>query len=328
MTMLRIGTRASSLALWQAHRVQDELARYAIEAEIVPMTTVGDRKTSGPLASLGTQGVFTKEIQRALLANQIDIAVHSLKDVPTQATAGLEIAAVPVRGDWRDAFVSSRYKTVHELPNDAIIGTGSLRRKCQLLAAFPRLTQIRDVRGNVQTRLDKFDAGSFDALILAAAGLTRLGLEDRIASYLELPLFLPAPGQGALAVEIRKDDETARHAVEKIDDLKTHVATCAERAFLEELQGGCIAPIAALATWQDRTMTLVGRIISLDASSVFEDDCALSVNSQETLSDLLRRSRHLGQRLAQTLLAAGASVIVEEILRMRSPDLGPTSSMP
>ncbi|MDO5565328.1 MAG: hydroxymethylbilane synthase [Planctomycetia bacterium] len=328
MTTLRIGTRASKLALWQAHRVRDELARYSIEAEIVPMTTIGDRQTSGPLATLGTQGVFTKEIQRALLENQIDLAVHSLKDLPTQPTDGLEVAAVPTRGDWRDAFVSPRYKTVFELPDDAMIGTGSLRRKCQLLANLPRLGDIRDVRGNVQTRLNKLDSGSFDALILAAAGLTRLGLADRIASYLEPPFFLPAPGQGALAVEIRSDDETTRHAVEKIDDRQTHVATCAERAFLEELKGGCIAPIAALATWHDQTMTLTGRIVSLDAARVFEDHCELTADDQVELSELLSHARHLGQRLAQSLLAAGADAIVEEILQIRRPDSGPDSPMP
>lgn len=322
MTALRIGTRKSDLALWQACRVQDDLAAHGIPATIVPMTTSGDRDTSGAVVNLGMQGVFTKEIQRSLLDGRIDLAVHSLKDLPTQSVSGLEVAAVPIRGDWRDVFVSPRYATVFDLPDGAVVGTGSLRRKCQLLANLPNRVDIRDVRGNVQTRLAKLDSGSFDALILAAAGLTRLGLADRIGSYLEPPFFLPAPGQGALAIEIRSEDETTRRAVEQIDDRSTHAATCAERAFLEELKGGCIAPIAALATWNGDTITLTGRIVALDASRVLHRSCSLTVDRTAVLDKLLSQACLLGKRLAQTLLADGADVIVEEILQVRRSDNG------
>ena len=220
--------------------------------------------------NIGAQGVFTKEIQRALLDNVIDIAVHSLKDLPTEDVAGLTLVAVPTRASSRDALVSSIAEKIEELPKGSRIGTGSLRRKMQVLYHFGDKFRVEDIRGNVETRLKKLQRGEYDALILAEAGLDRLGFANVIRSYLVPPLFLPAIGQGALGWEIRSEDRQTAELLLPLTDTSTFAAVRAERAMLRELQGGCSAPIAALGTVEDSTLTLHGRILSLDGKYRFD----------------------------------------------------------
>ncbi|MEX2560577.1 MAG: hydroxymethylbilane synthase, partial [Pirellulales bacterium] len=241
---LRLGTRASPLARWQADWVARELSQQGIEVQMVPLTTHGDQDWGGPIGAIGTQGVFTKAIQRVLLAGEIDLAVHSLKDLPTEPVAGIVLAAVPERGPAGDVLVSSRAESWETLPPQAVVGTGSLRRRAQLWHARSDLV-MHDVRGNVETRLAKLDAGQYDELILAEAGLVRLGLAGRITQILPSSVMLPAVGQGALGIEARQDDSATRGLLAPLNDLATQQAVLAERAMLAALRGGCLAPVAA-----------------------------------------------------------------------------------
>lgn len=251
---IRIGTRGSALARWQAGWVAERLAAAGVPAELVFIRTVGDVKT-GPIGNIGGQGVFTKELQRALLDGEVDLAVHSLKDLPTDEIAGLTLAAVPPRESCGDALVSNQFASLDELPAGARLGTGSTRRKAQLLFARGDL-EVVDIRGNVDTRLKKLDAGEYDALVLAEAGLRRLGLHERIAFLLPKEIMLPAVGQGALGLECRASDQRALAALAGLNDEVARASVIAERSLLAELRGGCLAPVGAWGRAEDGCLVL------------------------------------------------------------------------
>ncbi|MEN6497564.1 MAG: hydroxymethylbilane synthase [Thermoguttaceae bacterium] len=296
---LRIGTRGSPLARWQAEWVAGKLQQRGIEVALVPITTAGDQNQQGPIGAIGTQGVFTKEIQRALLDDRVDLAVHSLKDLPTDEVPGLVLAAVPPRAPVNDAFVSRRFPSFESLPHGAVLGTGSLRRRAQLLHWRPDLV-MKDVRGNVDTRLRKLNQQQYDALVLAEAGLQRLGLAEQITQVLPMPAFLPAVGQGALGLETRADDHRTREAVAQLDHPATHAAVLAERAMLATLQGGCLAPIAAWGRIDGGRLVLTGRALARDGSQKLE------ATDDAEPADAVQ----LGIRLAQSLIAAGATELI------------------
>ncbi|MEM9658934.1 MAG: hydroxymethylbilane synthase [Planctomycetota bacterium] len=257
--LLRIGTRASKLARWQADWTARTLRSAGVDVEIVEIATTGDQQQSGAIASLNRQGVFTKEIQRALLEGEVDAAVHSLKDLPTETVAGLALAATPTREDPADALVARHGETLESLGSHARVGTGSLRRRVQLSRLRPDL-EVVGIRGNVDSRLRKLDEGQYDAVVLAVAGLTRLGLADKISERLEFPRLLPAPGQGALGIECREGDGETRRILASLDHQPTRVATNAERAMLSALHGGCSAPIAAWGRLQVGQLLLDGLV--------------------------------------------------------------------
>lgn len=266
----RIGTRGSNLARWQADWVAESLHEIGVESETILIKTSGDIDLSSPIAELGAQGVFTKEIQKSLLENEIDIAVHSLKDLPSVPVPGLTLAAVPERGPAFDSFVSVKYGALEELPGNSVIGTGSVRRRMQLLYRYGNRFQLRDIRGNLETRLRKLDDGEYDAIILAEAGLIRLGLGSRIRESLVPPKFLPAVGQGALGIEVRSNDEATFEAVSRLNDPNSFAAVTAERAFLLAIQGGCSSPVAAHAKIEGMFLKIHARVISLDGARMFE----------------------------------------------------------
>lgn len=296
---LRLGTRRSALAQWQAEWVASQLRARGIEIQLTPITTTGDRQ-QGAIARIGEQGIFTKQIQYALLDGRIDLAVHSLKDLPTDVAPGLALAAVPERAAAGDVLVSPQFGSFDALPHGAHIGTGSLRRRAQLLHVRRDL-RMEDVRGNVETRLQKLQQGDFDALILAEAGLRRLGLDQHIAQVLPLELILPAVGQGALGVEARCDDDATLSIAAFLDHAPTHAAVLAERAMLSALQGGCLAPIAALASVEGGQLTLRGRVIGRDGNDLLDSKC--SGTAFEAVG--------IGRRLAKTLLAQGAGSLID-----------------
>jgi hydroxymethylbilane synthase len=272
---IRLGTRGSTLARWQANWTAERLNEQGIATKIVVIQTSGDLIQNESIVNIGAQGVFTKEIQRALLDNKIDVAVHSLKDLPTENVDGLSLVAVPKRESYRDAFVSPIAGKIEDLPppsrrGAARIGTGSLRRKTQILHYFGDKYHVEDIRGNVETRLRKLEQGEYDALILAEVGLVRLGFAQSIRSFLEPPFFLPAIGQGALGWEIRTNDRRMAELLQPLNDAATFAAVLAERAMLRELRGGCSAPIAALGTVKDFTLTLHGRVLSLDGKQMLD----------------------------------------------------------
>ncbi len=312
LPVIRLGTRGSKLARWQADWVAGHLRAAGEAVEIVVVSTQGDRNQSDAIINIGAPGVFTKEIQRALLVGDIDLAVHSLKDLPTEDVHGLTLAAVPLRASCRDAFLSHRAASLDELPEGSRIGTGSLRRKTQIAHRYGNRFQLEEIRGNVETRLRKLDDGVFDALVLAEAGLDRLGFSDRITSLLEPPFFLPAVGQGALGLEIRARDGGLAQRLEAaaLQDRNSFVAVQAERAFLKTLQGGCIAPIAALGTVfeAESRLRLHGRILSLDGRSMFEAVMETPLDADPV---------ELGRRLALELTNQGAGEILDDIRRHR-----------
>ena len=250
---LKIATRQSPLALWQANYVKDRLQQQYpdLTVELVPMVTKGDVILDSPLAKIGGKGLFVKELENALLNKEADIAVHSMKDVPMQFPEGLGLAVICQREDPRDAFVSHSYRTFTELPQGAVVGTSSLRRQCQLKALRPDL-DIRSLRGNVGTRLSKLDNGDYDAIILASAGLIRLGLADRIASFIDIEQSLPAAGQGAVGIECRTDDVQVQALLAPLADAETTYCVRAERAMNNHLQGGCQVPIGGYASHYSR----------------------------------------------------------------------------
>ena len=299
---LRLGTRASALARWQANWVAARLQQHGHEIELVPITTKGDAQTRDPIGNLGSPGVFTKELQRALLEDRIDLAVHSLKDLPTDEVAGLCLTAVPERESPRDALVSREGLSFADLPEGAIIGTGSLRRRAQLLHARGDL-KMQGIRGNVDTRLSKLDGGEFDALVLAEAGLKRLNLADRITQILPSDWMLPAVGQGALGIECRSDDESTRGALALLDHLDSHRAVLAERSLLAALAGGCLAPIGAWArATSDGQLLLEAAVLSTDGRQ------RIAGSAVAAASDAVA----LGARLAATLVAQGASELIAQ----------------
>lgn len=298
---LRLGTRASALARWQAGWVSAQLSLRGVEVVLVPITTRGDTSEHDQVGQLGGTGVFTKELQRALLADQIDLAVHSLKDLPTDAVEGLELAAIPPRESVFDVLISRDHRRLDELPVGAAIGTGSARRRAQLLYARGDL-QMRDIRGNVDTRLEKLAADQFDAIVLAHAGLKRLGLEDRLTEVFGPEVMLPAVGQGALAIETRSTDRATREAIAPLDHVDSHRAVLAERALLAALEGGCLAPVAAWARPQ------VDGQLRLDAA-------VLAVDGRRRLAASLigpaEEGAQLGRNVAAQLMAQGAKALVD-----------------
>lgn len=302
---LTIGTRQSLLALWQSNHIAALLREKYPECEVVlkKIVTKGDRILDVPLAQIGGKGLFTKEIETELADGTIDLAVHSLKDMPTVLPEGLCLTAITERANVGDAFVSNKYASFEELPLGAVIGTSSLRRKAQLLAARPDL-QIMDLRGNVDTRLRKLDEGLYDAIILAAAGLERLGHGDRITALIPPDVCLPAVGQGALAIEARTADDEVRAMLEFLNDLPTKQSTDAERAFLGLLEGGCQVPIGVHADVAGEQIKIEAIIAALDGSTVLRD----------TITGKAEDAVALGQQLGKKMLAAGGQEILAAIL--------------
>lgn len=302
---LTIGTRQSLLALWQSNHIATLLREKYPECEVVlkKIVTKGDRILDVPLAQIGGKGLFTKEIETELADGTIDLAVHSLKDMPTVLPEGLCLTAITERANVGDAFVSNKYASFEELPLGAVIGTSSLRRKAQLLAARPDL-QIMDLRGNVDTRLRKLDEGLYDAIILAAAGLERLGHGDRITALIPPDVCLPAVGQGALAIEARTADDEVRSMLEFLNDLPTKQSTDAERAFLGLLEGGCQVPIGVHADVAGEQIKIDAIIAALDGSTVLRD----------TITGKAEDAVALGQQLGKKMLAAGGQEILAAIL--------------
>jgi hydroxymethylbilane synthase len=296
--MLVIGSRGSQLALWQAKWIAARLAERGHETRIEIIKTTGDKVTDVPLAKVGTKGLFTKEIEEALLDGRIDLAIHSLKDLPTEVPAGLTLAAVPEREDPRDAVVGAR---VRDLPAGAKVGTSSLRRAAQLRVTRADLV-IESVRGNLDTRLRKLDEGQYQAIVLAAAGLTRLGWANRIAEILSPEVMCPAVGQGALAVETRAEGE-ARDICAALDHAGTRAAVTAERAVLAALGGGCQVPIGAYAVSTGDELRLTAEVIAPDGSHAVRKSGAGKVADAETI----------GQRVGQALLNDGGREILEQV---------------
>ena len=295
---LRLGTRGSALARWQAEWIAQRLQERGVAVEIQLISTQGDVR-SGPIGSLGEQGVFTKEIQRALLDHEIDLAVHSLKDLPTEPVDGLTLAAVPAREGVRDALVCNQASCLEELPQGAKIGSGSTRRRSQLLHLRPDL-EILDIRGNVDSRLKKLDEGQYDAIILAEAGLRRLGWKDRIAHAFAPQFLLPAVGQGALGVEARQDDEATLEKLSLLNDASSKAAVLAERAMLAALRGGCLAPVGAWGRAEGEKLRLDGAVLSLDGRD------KLMVSQQSDPGDC----ETLGREVAEKLLKIGAAELI------------------
>jgi len=304
---LVIGSRGSKLALWQAEHARERLVQLNpdIEIRIEVIKTTGDVK-SDPLSVIGGKGVFTKELEDALLDGRIDIAVHSLKDLPTILPAGLSISAIGEREDPRDALVlaaGSEFDAaaLGNLPHGAIIGTSSPRRLAQLRCWFGDKLEVKDLRGNVDTRIRKLDEGQYDAVILASAGLVRLGLQHRISLRIPIEHMLPAVGQGAIAIETRSDDEFAIEVTRKLDHRETRLACLAERSFLRSLGGGCQLPIAAHATIEKDLLKLDGLVATPDGSKRLQDTLSGSADSAEDIGALLAST--LIDRGATTLLA-------------------------
>lgn len=304
---LRIGTRASKLARWQSDWVAAELTKLGAQVEIVEITTRGDVEQLGPVAGIGVQGVFTKEIQAAVLAGDVDLAVHSLKDLPTEQVSGLVLAATPPRENVADALVTNAAPSLAELPPGSRIGTGSLRRRAQVLHLRPDL-HVAGIRGNVDTRLRKLDEGEFDAIILAAAGLTRLGWASRITEYLEPPRMLPAPGQGSLALECRVDDLAAQAIVGLLNDPATRLGIVAERSVLAALHGGCSAPIAAWGRVDGDLLRVDGLVASLDGREVLRS--SLMATLPQDASAATNEAEAAGLAAADELRQLGAEAII------------------
>ena len=318
MKTFRLGTRGSQLALWQANWVKSEIEKRTpgLEVEIVKIKTTGDKILDVPLAKVGGKGLFVKEIEEALLDKRIDLAVHSMKDVPTDFPKGLHLAAITEREDPRDALIisqkskvkSQKFKDLHQ---GAIVGTSSLRRSSQILNIRPDL-KISQLRGNLNTRLKKLDEGQFDAIILAAAGVKRLGWADRITEYLPPDVSLPAIGQGALGIETRIDDQEINKLVLFFDHPATSIAVRAERALLKRLEGGCQVPIAAHGEVKGNNLNLIGLVASTDGKKVIKDSVSGTTDKAEAL----------GIELAEKLLKMGAWDILKEVYNVAPPMQG------
>ncbi|PZU29940.1 MAG: hydroxymethylbilane synthase [Stenotrophomonas sp.] len=301
MSILRIATRKSPLALWQSEHVADRLrqAHPGLQVELVPMSTRGDEILDRSLAAIGGKGLFLKELELAMLRGDADCAVHSLKDVPMELEAPFALPAILTRADSADAFVSNTYASLDALPQGACVGTSSLRRQAQLRALRPDLTS-RDLRGNVNTRLAKLDAGEYDAIILACAGLERLELGARIRDRLVAPQWLPAPAQAAVAIECRQDDADTIALLKALDDASTRTCVEAERAMNRALDGSCHVPVAGLAQWRGEDLWLQGLVGGVS------DGRAVRAQAQGPASD----PEALGREVARQLLAAGAGELL------------------
>ncbi|MBI3753773.1 MAG: hydroxymethylbilane synthase [Deltaproteobacteria bacterium] len=318
MKKLKLGTRASQLALWQAEWVKSEIEKRnpGMAVELVTIKTTGDKILDVPLAKVGGKGLFVKEIEEALLDKRIDLAVHSMKDVPTDFPKGLHLAAITEREDPRDALIISQKSKVKsqkfkDLPQGASIGTSSLRRSSQILNIRPDL-KISQLRGNLNTRLKKLDEGQYDAIILAAAGVKRLGWSDRITEYLSPEVSLPAIGQGALGIETRIDDKEINDLVAFFDHPPTSISVRAERALLKRLEGGCQVPIAAYGEIKADNLNLIGLVASTDGKRIIKDSVAGHTDKAETL----------GIALAEKLLNMGAWDILKGVYKTEPPMQG------
>jgi hydroxymethylbilane synthase len=302
---LRIATRKSPLALWQANYVKDLLcqAHEGLQVELIGLQTKGDIILDSPLSAVGGKGLFLKELEEALLNDVADIAVHSMKDVVVELPVGLDISVILEREDPREVFISKKSNSLHELPEGACVGTSSLRRQCQLKANRPDLN-IRNLRGNVGTRLSKLDEGIFDAIILAAAGIKRLGLENKISEYLEVEFLIPAIGQGAIGIEMRINDNRTLALINLLNHESTQQCVEAERAFSRRLFGGCQLPIAAYAYIKEGSLFMQGLVGRVDGSELVQD----SVYGEPA------DGKALGLKLAEKLLASGAEEILQEII--------------
>jgi len=305
---VRIATRKSALALWQAEYVKAQLEHFHadINVELVPMTTKGDIILDTPLAKVGGKGLFVKELEVAMLEGRADIAVHSMKDVPVDFPEGLGLEVICVREDPRDAFISNTIACFNDLPQGAIVGTSSLRRQCQIKAIRPDL-DIRDLRGNVNTRLRKLDEGQYDAIILAAAGMLRLEMPERIAEYIAPETMLPANGQGAVGIECRTDDATIKALLAPLEHKETRLRVLAERAMNKALEGGCQVPIGSYALVNKGDdgdeIHLRGLVGAVDGSQIIHSEIRGAAKDGETL----------GHALAQDLLAQGADKILQKV---------------
>jgi hydroxymethylbilane synthase len=306
MKSLRIATRKSPLALWQAQYVADRLLSEGISTELVPLVSGGDTDMR-PIDGSRQIGVFTKRIQQALLDDQADVAVHSLKDLPTEVDSRLTVGAVPQREAIDDALVSGESWTLDRLPEASRVGTGSRRRAAQLLYRRPDL-QILPIRGNVQTRLEKLREGEFDAIILAEAGIVRLEMHNLARVCLHRDVMLPAPGQGALGIEVRTDDDDAIDAVLRLDHVPSHAAVLAERRMLAALHGGCLAPIAALAEVSGGRMTLHGTVLSSDGRQRLDKQSSVAFDE----ADWRASAEALAAEVSEGLLGEGAAELIEQ----------------
>lgn len=304
MKTLKIATRQSPLALWQAEHIRSRLNQLYpdLTVELVKFVTQGDKILDTPLAKIGGKGLFVKELEAALLDGRADLAVHSMKDVPMHLPEGLTLAVICEREDPFDAFVSNQYQHFNELPQGAKVGTSSLRRKCQILQQRPDL-EIIDLRGNVGTRLSKLDEGLYDAIILASAGLKRLGLADRIRHSLSAEISLPAVGQGALGLECRSNDSALLKLIEPLQHQETSNCVRAERAFNAYLEGGCQVPIAGYATLRNDQIQIEGRVGSVDGKVILKAQRVGAIEQAE----------QLGEQLAQDLLAQGAGDLLKAL---------------
>lgn len=302
--LLRIATRKSPLALWQAEHVRDRLEALhpGLQVELMPMTTTGDQLLSQPLSQVGGKGLFLKELERAMLDGDADLAVHSMKDVPPVLPNGLGLVAIMERHAPEDAFVSNNFENLDALPQNATVGTASLRRTTQLKARRPDLN-ITLLRGNLQTRLRKLDEGEYDAIVLACAGLERLGLEARIQQRLTPELMVPAVGQGALGLEARLNDPLVASLVAPLVCAKTTACVTAERSMSEQLGGSCSVPIGAYATLKGDQLTLQGLVGSVDGTTVLKTQLSDSANNASTL----------GEAVAAKLVAQGAQAILDNL---------------
>lgn len=308
MRALRIGSRGSVLARWQAEAVRDRLAQMTgVPGEIVFIKTSGDRFAQAQINQIGLKGVFIKELEDALLEGRADLAVHSMKDVPTKIPAGLAFPAICQREDVRDCLVAASGTTLAELPAGARVGTSSLRRQAQLRHHRPDL-DLRDLRGNVDTRLRKLERGDYDAIVLAKAGLDRLGWSDKITEVLPPEISLPAVGQGALGIEARADDDEVLKQLRRLDHAETRAAVAAERALLAKLEGGCQVPMGVWARVEHNELVLEACVLSVDGADCIRQRAAGSPLQAQTL----------GRELARSLLAAGA----DRILRLAGRDVG------
>lgn len=302
--MIRIATRKSPLALWQAEHVARKIEKHfpGIKTELVKMTTRGDKILDAPLAKVGGKGLFVKELEQGILEGAADIAVHSMKDVPVDFPEGLHLAAILLREDPHDALVSNGYSSILDLPETARIGTSSLRRQCQIKENFPH-AEILPLRGNVNTRLSKLDAGDYDAIILAVAGLKRLGFDARISESISTAVSLPAIGQGAIGIECRENDQRINEVVQTLHDEQTSICVSAERAMNETLHGGCQVPIAGFAEIKQEQLTLRGLVGQPDGSIIFRTEKTGALN----------QAVQIGRQVAEDLLSQGADKVLNEL---------------
>lgn len=304
--IIRIATRHSPLAMWQANFVKAELLKHHADltVELLPMKTKGDIILDTPLAKVGGKGLFVKELEVAMLENRADIAVHSMKDVPVDFPEGLGLSVICEREDPRDALVSNQFKKIADLPQGAVVGTCSLRRQCQIKSLRPDLV-IKDLRGNVNTRLRKLDDGEYDAIILAASGLMRLEMHDRIASFIEPEISLPAVGQGAVGIECRLDDQETIALLAPLNHQQTRIRVTAERAMNLALEGGCQVPIGSFALLDGEQVFLRGLVGSIDGKNIIRKE----------ITGHADKAHELGEVLAQQLLDAGAKEILSEVYK-------------